>query len=247
MTVMSFGPFRSTAGRQPARPPTDRRPSRGRGMVVSKDHLLDRAWPGTVVEESNLTVQIAALRKTLEPRKDGHDWIVTVPRVGYRLVLPQSEGRAISAAAGRALVAVMPFANLGGGPDEAGLIEGLVDDIITELSRFKTFAVVGVKDPAVDGKRAMRDLGVRYALEGTIRRAGGSLRVAAHLVDATTGEQLWAERFDDAATGLFDLQDRITEAVVGLLEPQIRLAEIERVRRKLFAGNFSSLVSVSSS
>src|SRR6187399_1711051 len=87
------------------------------GMVVSKDHLLDRAWAGTVVEESNLTVQIAALRKTLGPSNDGYDWIVTVPRVGYRLVLPQSDGPAISAAAGRALVAVMPFTNLGGDPN----------------------------------------------------------------------------------------------------------------------------------
>ena len=78
----------------------------------------------------------------------------------------------------------------------------------------------------------MRDLGVRYVVEGSVRRAGGTLRVAAHLIDATTGEQLWAERFDDATTGLFDLQDRITEAVVGLLEPQIRQAEVERVRRK---------------
>src|SRR5712692_2690021 len=86
------------------------------GMVVSKDHLLDRAWPSTIVEESNLTVQIAALRKALRPSNDGHDWIVTVPRVGYRLILPQSEGPAISAAAGRALVAVVPFANLGSGP-----------------------------------------------------------------------------------------------------------------------------------
>lgn len=198
------------------------------GMVVSKDQLLDRAWPGTVVEESNLTVQIAALRKVLGPSKDGYDWIVTVPRVGYRLVLPHSEGPTINAAAGRALLAVMPFINLGG-VDEVGLVEGLVDDIITELSRFKTFAVV--RGPAVDARQAMRDLGVRYVLEGSVRRAGGSLRVAAHLADAATGEQLWAEKFDDAATGLFDLQDRMTEAVVGLLEPQIRQAEIERVRR----------------
>jgi TolB-like protein/DNA-binding winged helix-turn-helix (wHTH) protein len=202
------------------------------GMVVSKDQLLDRAWPGTVVEESNLTVQMAALRKALRPDIDGYDWIVTVPRVGYRLVLPRSEGPAISAAAGRALVAVMPFANLGGDPAEAGLIEGLVDDIITELSRFKTFAVVRPRDQVVDARRTMRDLGVRYAIEGSVRRAGGTLRVAAHLADATTGEQLWAERFDDSTTGLFDLQDRITEAVVGLLEPQIRQAEIERVLRK---------------
>ena len=157
------------------------------GMVVSKDDLLDRAWPGTVVEESNLTVQIAALRKALGRNKDGNDWIATVPRVGYRLVLPQSEGPGISAAAGRALVAVMPFANLGGGPDEAGLIEGLVDDIITELSRFKTFAVVRPREPAVDARRAMPDLGVRYVVEGSVRRAGGTLRVAAHLADATTG------------------------------------------------------------
>ena len=244
MAVTSFGPFRydpATATLERDGQPLDVN-QRGLllldalleagGMVVSKDHLLDRAWPGTVVEESNLTVQIAALRKALGPSKDGYDWIVTVPRVGYRLVLPQSEGQAISAAAGRALVAVMPFANLGGDPNEAGLIVGLVDDIITELSRFKTFAVVGVKDPAVDARQAMRDLGVRYVLEGNVRRAGGSLRVAAHLADATTGEQLWAERFDDAATGLFDLQDRITEAVVGLLEPQIRQAEVKRVRRK---------------
>ena len=202
------------------------------GMVVSKDQLLDRAWPGTAIEESNLTVQIAALRKALGSGRDGRDWIVTVPRVGYRLLLPQSDGSGISASAGRALVAVMPFANLGVGPDEAGLIEGLVDDIITELSRFRTFAVVAGRRAALDDRRAMRDLGVRYLVEGSVRRDRGSLKVAAHLADAASGEQLWAEKFDDAASGLFDLQDRITEAVVGLLEPQIRQAEVQRVRRK---------------
>jgi TolB-like protein len=207
-----------------------------KGETIDKATLLDRGWPGTIVEEANLSVQIAALRKALGDRPDGSEWIVTVPRVGYRLVVPRPE--ALSEWGGRPLIAVLPFANMSNDPDQSYFADGVVEDIITALSRFKQFAVVArnssfvYKDRAVDVRVAAKELGVRYVLEGSVRRAGNRVRVTAQLIDAETGAHVWAEKFDGDTANIFDFQDAITEQVVGYIEPQLRRVEIERTRRK---------------
>jgi len=144
------------------------------GGVVSKAVLMERGWPDTIVEEGNLTVQIAALRKSLGPSPDGREWIATVPRVGYRLVRP-IDGSANVALSVTPALAVLPFANLSGVAEQDYFSEGVVDDIITALSRFKSFAVMArnssfvFNDRAVDVRRVANELGVRYVLEGSVR------------------------------------------------------------------------------
>lgn len=207
-----------------------------KGGVVAKERLMQAAWPGTIVEEANLTVQIAALRRALGAGGDGQDWIATVPRVGYRLLWPQAAGGTMGS--GPPAVAVLPFENLSSDPEQSFLADGIVEDIITALSRFKTFAVVArnssfvYKGRTVDVREVARDLGVRYVLEGSVRRSGGKVRIAAQLIEGASGAHLWAEKFDGSVADIFDFQDEITKSVIGLIEPQIRKAEIERARRK---------------
>jgi TolB-like protein len=207
-----------------------------KGGVVEKDTLMRAAWPGVVVEEANLTVQIAALRRALGGGQDGQDWIVTVPRVGYRLLSPNATGSL--AEHGAPAIAVLPFENLSPDPEQSYLADGIVEEIITALSRFRTFGVVArnstfaYKGRAVDVREVARDLGVRYVLEGSVRRSGERVRVAAQLIEGASGAHLWAEKFEGAAADIFDFQDEITRSVIGLIEPQIRKAEIERARRK---------------
>jgi TolB-like protein len=208
------------------------------GELVSKEALIDAAWPGTIVEESNLTVQISMLRKALGTRPDGLDWVVTVPRVGYRLVRLQSTPVAEQSGPARPALAVLPFANLSGDPEQEYLADGMVEDVITALSRFRTFAVCArnssfvYKNRAADVREVARHLGVRYVLEGSVRRLRDRVRVTAQLVDGASGAHLWAEKFDGEIGNIFDFQDEITRSVVGLIEPQIRKAEIDRARRK---------------
>lgn len=206
------------------------------GGIVKRETLMERAWPGVIVEESNLTVQIAALRKALGTQPDGQEWIATVPRVGYRLTRP-SEIQAGSFD-GRPSIAVLPFTNFSDDPQQGYFADGMVEDLITALSRFRTFAVVArnssfvYKDRTYDVRDAARALGVRYALEGSVRRAGRTVRVTGQLIDAESGAHIWAEKFDGLLDDVFDFEDAITESVVGAIEPQIRRAEIERARRK---------------
>ena len=205
------------------------------GEPVSKQELMERAWPGIVVEEGNLSVQISALRRLLGEGADAI--IVTVPRVGYRLVA-QAADRPMRDAGGPPLIAVLPFANHGRVAKDGYFADGVVDDIITALSRFRTFAVLSrgssfaLRDRGGDARTAAAELGVRYALEGSIRRMGDRLRVGARLLDATSGAQLWAESYEGTGNDIFSFQDHITESVVGVIEPTIRKAEIERARRK---------------
>jgi TolB-like protein len=206
------------------------------GATVSKTTLLERAWPGLVVEEANLTVQIGSLRKAMGA--DGDALIVTVPRTGYRLVRAAPARPGMPPAPAAATIAVMPFANLSGIAEQEYFADGMVDELITALSRFRSFAVVSrmstfaYKHKAIDIREAARELGVRYLLEGSVRRAGDRLRVTAQLVDGETGADLWAEKFDGATADVFAFQDAITESVVGVVEPTIRKAEIDRARRK---------------
>lgn len=207
------------------------------GAVVTKADLMARVWPGMIVEEGNISVQVAALRRELGARPDGQEWIGTVPRVGYRLVR-STTSVSPGPTGGMASVAVLPFANLSGDPARDYLSDGLVEDLITALSRFKTFAIVArnssfaYKNRAIDARQVASELGVRYLVEGSVRIAGSRVRVTAQLIDAVSGMHHWAESFDGDLGQIFDFQDRLTERVVGLVEPQIRRAEIERARRR---------------
>ncbi|TRC98031.1 adenylate/guanylate cyclase domain-containing protein [Mesorhizobium sp. WSM4303] len=135
-------------------------------------------------------------------------------------------------------IAVLPFTNMSGDPDQEYFADGLVEDIITGLSRVNSFFVIArnssftYKGRAVDLRQVGRELGVRYVLEGSIRRAGSRVRISGQLVDAISGHHVWADRFEGDVSDIFDLQDKVTESVVGAVEPSIRLEQIKQARMK---------------
>ena len=135
-------------------------------------------------------------------------------------------------------IAVLPFQNMSSDAEQEYFADGVVEELITALSRFRQLFVIArnssftYKGRAVDVKQVGRDLGVKYVLEGSVRKAGNRLRITGQLIDATTGNHLWADRFDGALEDIFDLQDKITLNVIGAIEPRLREAEIERARNK---------------
>jgi adenylate cyclase len=135
-------------------------------------------------------------------------------------------------------IAVLPFTNLSSDPEQEYFADGMVDDIITALSHFKALFVIArnssftYKGRAVDVKQVGRELGVRYVLEGSVRKAANRVRITGQLVDTATGAHLWADRFDGGLSDVFDLQDHVTESVVGAIAPAVEKAEIERAKRK---------------
>jgi TolB-like protein/Tfp pilus assembly protein PilF len=146
-------------------------------------------------------------------------------------------------------IAVLPFQNMSGDPEQDYFADGMVEDIITALSRFKSLFVIArnssftYKGKAVDIKQVGRELGVRYVLEGSVRKAAGRLRISGQLIDATTGAHLWADRFDGALEDVFDLQDNVTQQVVGAINPELNRAEIARVSR-VPVGNIDAVTEV---
>ncbi|THD65338.1 MAG: adenylate/guanylate cyclase domain-containing protein [Bradyrhizobium sp.] len=135
-------------------------------------------------------------------------------------------------------IAVLPFQNMSGDPEQEYFADGMVEDIITALSRFKALFVIArnssftYKGNAVDIKQAGRELGVRYVLEGSVRKAGGKLRITGQLIEAATGAHLWADRFDGPLDDIFELQDKVTSSVVGAIAPRLEKAEMDRSQRK---------------
>lgn len=234
------------------------------GDLVTKDALIARVWPETVVEENNLQVQVSAIRKALATEEQGRHWLQTVPGRGYRFVAPVRPLDALSHAPAPApvqglevaatpdpgcptppdqpAIAVLPFANLSADPEQQYFADGVVEDIITTLSRFSELFVIArnssfaLRERAGDLHQVARELGVRYVLTGSVRKAGGCLRITGQLVDANSLRHLWADHFDGAPEDVFALQDQVTARVVGALLPTVRHAEIERARRKPPAG-----------
>jgi adenylate cyclase len=135
-------------------------------------------------------------------------------------------------------IAVLPFQNMSGDPEQEYFADGMVEDIITALSRFKALFVIArnssftYKGRAVDVRQVGRELGVRYVLEGSVRKAANRVRITGQLVDTATGAHLWADRIDGGIGDIFDLQDQVTESVVGAIAPAVEKAEIERAKRK---------------
>ena len=155
------------------------------------------------------------------------DVLLSFPEAGKQLPLPDKPS-----------IAVLPFQNMSGDPEQEYFADGMVEDIITALSRFKLLFVIArnssftYKGKSVDIKQVGRELGVRYVLEGSVRKAGGKVRITGQLIDAATGAHLWADRFDGALEDVFELQDRVTGSVVAAIAPKVQQAELERSRRK---------------
>ena len=147
-------------------------------------------------------------------------------------------GRPTLALPDKPSIAVLPFANMSGDPEQEYFVDGMAEDIITALSRMRWLFVIArnssftYKGRAVDLKQVGRELGVRYVLEGSVRKAGNRVRITGQLIDTTTGAHLWADRFDGGLEDVFDLQDQVTTNVVGAIAPTLERAEIERAKRK---------------
>jgi adenylate cyclase len=152
-------------------------------------------------------------------------------------VMPSDNSRPL-ALPDKPSIAVLPFQNMSGDPEQEYFADGMVEDIITALSRFKALFVIArnssftYKGRAVDVRQVGRELGVRYVLEGSVRKAANRVRITGQLVDTATGAHLWADRFDGGLDDIFDLQDQVTENIVGAIAPAVEKAEIERAKRK---------------
>jgi TolB-like protein len=227
-----------------------------REHVVSKDDLLEAVWAGRIVTESTLTSHINAARKAIGDSGQAQRLIRTIARKGFRFVGEVRErglgpGSADPLAANtneapalapelpdKPSLAVMPLLNLSGDAAQDYFIDGVAEDIISALSRIPWLFVIArnssftYKGRAVDVKQIGRELGVRYVLEGSMRKAANRVRITGQLIDATTGAHIWAERFEGTQENIFDLQDQMAESIVGAIAPQLERAEIARAQRK---------------
>ena len=221
------------------------------GALVSRAEIISAVWPETVVEESNLNVQIAALRRVLDGGRADSSCIQTVPGRGYRFIAPVTQVAAEARASATAVpiagvpplpdrpsIAVLPFENVSGDLEQEYFADGIVEEIITALSRIRWLFVIArnssltYKGQAIDVKQVGRELGVRYVLEGSVRRAGGRVRIAAQLIDALSATHLWADRFDGSIEDMFDLQDKVASSVAGVIEPALQAAETARLANR---------------
>jgi TolB-like protein len=226
--------------------------------VVSKDDLIASVWRGRIVSDSTLTSRINAVRKAVGDSGEDQKLIRTVARKGLRFigaVHAKSNGREPAHAIGppgevrerscpalplpdRPAVAVLPFVNMSGEAEQEYFSDGISEDIITALSKLRWFFVIArnssfiYKGKAVHMKQVAEELGVRYVLEGSVRKGGDRVRITAQLNDVATGSHLWAERYDRELADVFAVQDEITEAIVAAIEPQLYAAENFRAQRK---------------
>jgi TolB-like protein/Tfp pilus assembly protein PilF len=226
---------------------------RNRDRVVSKDDIIAAIWDGRIVSESVLTTRLNAARIAIGDSGAAQRLIKTLPRKGMRFVGNVREGHALRIAAlpdqrrwpslvldlpDRPSIVVLPFVNMSGEEDQEYFADGTVEDIITALSRFRNLFVIArnssfvYKKQAVNVKDVGRDLGVRYVLEGSVRKAADRVRITAQLIDASTGAHLWADRFDGELKDIFDLQDDVATRVVRAIAPKMEQAEAARAKRK---------------
>lgn len=220
------------------------------GRVVTKKELIKAVWPNVTVTDESLTRCISEVRHATNDQ--WQQIIKTVPRRGYLFDVPVLRAETVGAAAGTApegsaashslpahpTIAVLAFTNLSGDAEQEYFCDGVTEDIITELSRFSELRVIArnssfqYKGKAADVRQIGRELGVRYVLEGSIRRSGDSVRITGQLIDAATGIHRWAERFDRKIDDVFAIQDEIAQTIATLLAAHINRAEAERTLLK---------------
>jgi TolB-like protein len=229
-----------------------------RDRVVSKDDLIASVWGGRIVSDSTLTSRINAARRAVGDSGEDQKLIRTIARKGLRFVgsvLIQPNGAEPAPAAGpllevheqsrpalplpdRPAIAVLPFTNMSGDPEQEYFSDGISEDIITALSKLRWFFVIArnssfiYKGKAVHMKQIAEELGVGYVVEGSVRKGGDRVRITVQLNDVATGSHIWAERYDRGLADVFAMQDEITEAIVAAIEPQLYAAENFRARRK---------------
>jgi TolB-like protein len=230
---------------------------RNRDRIVSKDELIDAIWQGRVISEAALSSRVAAVRRAIGDNGDDQRLLRTHHKRGFRFIGqvegPVSSPKAVDSSKGneglqtiapalalpdRPSIAVLPFQNMSGDPDQEYFADGLTEDIITGLSHQRWFFVIArnssftFKGEAIDVRKVASVLGIRYVLEGSVRKAAGRVRVTAQLIDAGNATHLWADRYDRELANIFELQDEITNRVIDSVGPQIIVAEAARVRRK---------------
>jgi TolB-like protein/tetratricopeptide (TPR) repeat protein len=225
---------------------------RNRDRVLAKDDLLAAVWGGRIVSDSTMSARINMARGAIGDDGKDQRLIKTVARKGFRFVGAVHEQRNARATALSATdaalpsptspdppsIAVLAFTNMSGDPDQAYFADGIVEEIITALSRFSGLFVIArnstftYKGRAVDVRQVGRELGVRYVLEGSVRKAANRIRITGQLIEAATGTHLWADRFDGTLEDIFDLQDQLTLKVVAAIVPKLEQAEIDRAKHR---------------
>jgi TolB-like protein/cytochrome c-type biogenesis protein CcmH/NrfG len=231
-----------------------------RDRVLSKDDLIASVWEGRIVSDTTLTSRVYAARKAIGDSGRDQRWIRTIARKGFRFVGEVSthargdeqaahpvdpqldelhdQSRPPLSLPDRPAIAVLPFTNMSGDPEQEYFSDGISEDIITALSKLRWFFVIArnssftYKGKAVHMRQVAEELGVGYVVEGSVRKGGDRVRITAQLNDVATGSHIWAERYDRHLADVFAVQDEITEAIVASIEPQLYAAENCRARRK---------------
>jgi TolB-like protein len=221
-----------------------------REHVTSKDDLIAAVWGRRVVTDAALATRLNSARAAVGDSGSEQRLIKTLQRKGVRFIgaVREVDGGVDTAAAhapsipampsDKPSIAVLPFQNISSDPGQDYFADGLVEDITTALSRFRSLYVIArqssftYKGKAIDIKQVGRELGVRYLLEGSVRKAGARLRITGQLIDAGSAAHIWADRFDGTLDDMFDLQDQVTRQVVGAIAPELDRAEMERAGRR---------------
>jgi TolB-like protein/Tfp pilus assembly protein PilF len=220
-----------------------------RERVVTKDELLAAVWSGRIVSDSTMAARLNAVRKAIGDTGDQQRLVRTYARKGVRFVgdvretvgharLPAATADGEMRVRGKPCLAVLPFTDLSGDAGEEYFADGITEDLITELSRNRGFDVVArnssfaFRGVAGDVRRIGRELRADYIVEGSVRRAGSSLRVNAQLSETEEGRQVWAERYDRGLEHIFDVQADIAATVAARLDPEVGMAEQHRATRK---------------
>jgi TolB-like protein/Flp pilus assembly protein TadD len=211
--------------------------------LISRDEIMQAVWPDLFVTEDSITQCIREIRRALDDEAQG--MLRTLPRRGYRLIVPVSRLDASGPGASpvteaapppptdRPMVIVLPFENIGGDPEQGYFADGLTADLVTDLTRFQDMHIVSpprLVQPAV--QRQDLPAAARYTFSGSVRRAGGRIRVTVQLGDAQTGHSLWAERFDRPLDDLFAVQEDLTNRIAAAVDGQVGREGLRRARRR---------------